>query len=345
MARMRGPLAGMVFLFLFAGALETAAGGGTSAREEGIALFKERRYEEAKGRLAEAVKEAPSDAEARAYLGMALHHFDFDLDGALAQLEEAARLEPGRAQYQLWLGMVYGEKAGRVGIFKAAHYAGKCKSAFEKAVELDPKDPAARESLIQFYLHAPSIAGGSLQKAKEQAEVLRRVDRCRGLVAQGAIAGREGDRRRAEGLYREALAACPDRSLPYNALGYFLLEEKRPAEAVEVFRANVAAVPRDPNAHDSLGEALLAQGRVREAAAEYGRALEMNGYFSPSWLGLARCRELEGRRAEACAALRRYLALEPAGPRAEKARKRLAELEKRDPLPQEMERGHREGAR
>jgi Tfp pilus assembly protein PilF len=38
----------------------------------------------------------------------------------------------------------------------------------------------------------------------------------------------------------------------------------------------VEAFPASPNAHDSLGEALLANGERAAAAAEYRRALEID---------------------------------------------------------------------
>lgn len=48
------------------------------------------------------------------------------------------------------------------------------KSAWEKAVQLDPKTVDARESLIQYYLQAPAIAGGSVDKAIEMATEIKK---------------------------------------------------------------------------------------------------------------------------------------------------------------------------
>jgi len=47
--------------------------------------------------------------------------------------------------------------------------APKMKSAWEKAIALDPKNLDARTSLIQYYLQAPGFMGGSVEKAKEVA--------------------------------------------------------------------------------------------------------------------------------------------------------------------------------
>lgn len=57
-----------------------------------------------------------------------------------------------------------------------------------------------------------------------------------------------------------------------NTLGYELLADSRPLEAIEVFRTNVELYPDSANVYDSLGEALEGQKLYREAAASYGQA-------------------------------------------------------------------------
>jgi len=61
-----------------------------------------------------------------------------------------------------------------------------------------------------------------------------------------------------------------------NMLGYELLQKKKVKEAVAVFRLAAEAFPQSANAHDSLGEALLADGDRAGATAEYRRALELD---------------------------------------------------------------------
>lgn len=61
-----------------------------------------------------------------------------------------------------------------------------------------------------------------------------------------------------------------------NALGYRLLRMQRPAEAVSVLQWNVAQYPNSANAHDSLGEAYRAAGRITEALASYHRSLALD---------------------------------------------------------------------
>ncbi len=80
--------------------------------------------------------------------------------------------------------------------------------------------------------------------------------------------------------YRELLATkgseyeFTERGL--NALGYALLQEGKPADAVAVFELMVEQYPKSGNAWDSLGEGLAAAGRRDEAIAAYKRAFELD---------------------------------------------------------------------
>ncbi len=58
-----------------------------------------------------------------------------------------------------------------------------------------------------------------------------------------------------------------------NRLGYTLLSQDKPNEALAVFELNVSAFPESANAYDSLGETLEAAGRTEEAIAAYEQAL------------------------------------------------------------------------
>ncbi len=62
--------------------------------------------------------------------------------------------------------------------------APKLRDAFEKTVQLDPNNLDARESLLQFYLQAPSVVGGGKDKAQAQAREIAKRDPARGHLAQ-----------------------------------------------------------------------------------------------------------------------------------------------------------------
>jgi CubicO group peptidase (beta-lactamase class C family) len=79
--------------------------------------------------------------------------------------------------------------------------------------------------------------------------------------------------------YRESRRTKPEATLTeqqVNRVGYWLLEKKKPGEAVAVFEMNVTDFPESWNAHDSLGEAYAADGQRRRAIESYGKSIALN---------------------------------------------------------------------
>ena len=73
-----------------------------------------------------------------------------------------------------------------------------------------------------------------------------------------------------------------------NDVGYYCLENGLSEAAVVAFRFNAEQFPDSANAHDSLGEALVAAGRPAEAEASYRRALQLDPRLSSSRAALDR---------------------------------------------------------
>lgn len=61
-----------------------------------------------------------------------------------------------------------------------------------------------------------------------------------------------------------------------NELGYRLVEGKKVADAIEVFRLNVEAYPNSANVYDSLAEAYAVAGKVPLAIENYEKSLQLN---------------------------------------------------------------------
>src|SRR5205807_10035148 len=94
-----------------------------------------------------------------------------DFDGATALAEQAVALSPNSARAHAVLADCYGSKAeGDVGMFKGMHLAHSFKSEAEKTLALDPRNVDTLHNLMQFYLDAPGIVGGSKSKANETAD-------------------------------------------------------------------------------------------------------------------------------------------------------------------------------
>lgn len=142
----------------------------------GIQLFDKGQLTEARQFCEHFIKEHPDDSAGAFYLGriaFAEEHYK----EAVAWFEKAVQLTDEHSDYHLWLGRAYGHQAERVSILQQPLLARKVKEHFEKAVAFNPENIAARSDLMEYYLRAPRILGGSREKAREQAEEIAKRER------------------------------------------------------------------------------------------------------------------------------------------------------------------------
>lgn len=152
--------------------------------------------------LAQSPKDAPSfNLLCRAYFMMD------EWDQGISNCERAAGLDPQSSIYQLWLGRAYGEKADRSSFVSAPGLAKKSRAAFEKAVELDPKNVEARMDLGEFYAEAPGFIGGGKDKARQQAQALLSLDPAIAHWVLARVAEKDKDPAKAESEYRAEIEA------------------------------------------------------------------------------------------------------------------------------------------
>ena len=167
--------------------------------EDAIALYRAKRYPEAREALEKIVAAEPGNAAACYHLGMTFRHRSEP--GSLAEaarwLRQAAQLEPRNPRYLADYGGTSLQLANKTRSLSAAT-AGR--DAMEKALELDPGDLRAREGLYRFYDEAPWPLG-SRAKARAQLEEIRRRDPDRGLVLLVLAKARAKD-------YTGAFALC-----------------------------------------------------------------------------------------------------------------------------------------
>ena len=90
-------------------------------------------------------------------------------DNAIRECELAVANAPSSSDNQMWLGRAYGYKASHANPITALSLAIKVRVAFERAVQLDPENIQAMNDLGQFYVSAPALIGGGLDKAEALA--------------------------------------------------------------------------------------------------------------------------------------------------------------------------------
>jgi len=233
----------------------------------GVKLLESGRYEEARKLFAGYAAKNPRDADAAMYLGRAyleLHK----TDAGVEWLEKAAALAPASSDKQRWLGEGYGAAAQEASLFSAPGLAKKAKAAFEKAVALDPANLDAREDLLEFYLLAPGIIGGSVDKAKEQAAEIRKRDNFRGRMALVQVLLHEKDAAGAEKELKAAIQQLPTETRARLVLGQLYANQERWPDAFEAFEAILKIDPNHWNALYQVGRTGAVSGQRLDRAEE-----------------------------------------------------------------------------
>jgi len=251
-----------------------------------------------------------------------------DVKRAVELAEARVEASPGHAASHYWLGMAYGARIGQVGTFAKATMAPRIRAAFERAVELDPGLHDARFALMEYYLGAPAIVGGSESKAKAQAQELMRRDPPRGRFAQARVAMHEGNDAQARSHVLAAYAARPGEPMFRMAAGVLHQQAGEWDQAFAVFGAWTAEEPWASNAWYQLGRtAVLSGQRTGEGIAALERFLGLNPQpgapeHKHAWYRLGQLHAQAGDKAAARKAFDQALKLDPkfAEPKAELAK-------------------------
>lgn len=277
--------------------------------------------------LKERVQAAPNDA--RAYNLLTRTYFYMGRwEEAATAAERAAAAAPSVSDYQLWLGRAVGEKAAHSSFVTAVRMVPRIRGAFERAVQLDGSNAAARTDLAEFYMEAPGFLGGGKDKALAQAEKLASQDEAAAHWIKARLAERGKQFDAAEREYRAAVAASPhpggrwldlagfyrsherleemekavnravaedtgQSTVPYEAAMLLFHASRNFPGAIELlqnFLANGSQPEAAPayHAHYLLGEIFEKQGNRQAAAAEYRTALSLAREFEPARSALQR---------------------------------------------------------
>jgi tetratricopeptide (TPR) repeat protein len=240
---------------LFAGAA------GADARSDAIQAFESRQDRAALAQLQAAVKAAPDDAELHDYLGRAWLRAT-QVEPAVAALTRAVELAPERSEYHRRLASALGQQFQQANVFRKAGIGLRVKRHMDRALELDPNSVEAREALLRFYAQVPGIAGGSMDKAREQAAAITRLSPADGPRLEATLA-RFDKKPEAEvvAAWQKAAAApgaTVDVGLEY---GYYLQQLERWDAAFAQFDALAKAHPSSPVPTYQFGRTAVLSGQ------------------------------------------------------------------------------------
>ena len=222
----------------------TAGAQGTPSLAHAKQQFNARNWDLAKREYTALVSAMPGDATPPYYLGrIALQ--ESDTDEGIREFERCIALDEKNAECHAWLGNALGMTAQRTSKFKLPFLVKRTKKEFDRSVELDPTNIDGRMGEMQYYLFAPGMFGGSIEKAREQAAEIDRHDKLRGAMAYGLIADHEKDAKTAEAAYQRAVAAAPDSIMGYNGLVSLYSRESRWSDAFATLDRIAARIPSE----------------------------------------------------------------------------------------------------
>lgn len=183
-----------------------------------------------------------------------------DIDGAIELFEETVALDQSSSIYHTWLGRAYIQKLQNVSFYEKGILSGKALDHLKKAVKLDPTNIEARISLAGYYANAPSIAGGSKKKAREQAEEIMKYDPVQGRAIMAGVYIKEQKYDLAIENLEYCTEALPeDTELRYR-LGMVYQEQKNYDRAFEVFEQMLEIDPQSPAALYQIGRTAAFSG-------------------------------------------------------------------------------------
>jgi tetratricopeptide (TPR) repeat protein len=191
-------------------------------------------------------------------------------DSALRDCEEAVRLEPNNARHHMWLGRALGEKANKASFFTAFTLGKRVVAEFQKAAQLDPEDAEALADLGSFYVEAPSVVGGGMDKAQSVVAQLDRIDPARAYELRANIDIAHKDYASAEANLKKAVSLSRHPAFQWATLARFYEERKRWSDMDSALHSCMTAAARDPHAgvalYDAAGVLIMAKKEPALAA-------------------------------------------------------------------------------
>jgi len=181
-------------------------------------------------------------------------------------LLKATTGQPRNSDYMDWLGRAYGKRAETSNPLLAPGLASKARQAFEKAVDLDPKNPEALSDLFDYYLEAPGFLGGGMDKAMNIAEKTSAIDPAEGYFQGAKLAQKRKEYDSAEDHFRSAIAVAPKQVGHLIALARFLATQGRIRESDAVFAEAQTVNPNSARLWFARADVLISQKRNLDEA-------------------------------------------------------------------------------
>lgn len=225
----------------------------------GKKLMTERKFDEAAVEFMKFKKGNPGFADGQYNLGL-ISTRKKEFDKAEDFLKQAIALDGNKSEYHIALGSLFGIMAADANPLKQGFLAPKIKNEFEIAARLDPKNIEARWMLINYYVRAPKIMGGDVEKGKTIANEIMKINQAEGNRALGSIWQMEGKNDFAEKYFLASITLAPDSIKYYNALARFYESIPDLGKALDIYYRIINKFPENRQPHLQIGRITATNG-------------------------------------------------------------------------------------
>ncbi len=150
---------------------------------------------------------------------------------AISAFSKAVELNDQSSDYFVWLGHAHTRDIATASFMRQPIIARRIKGAYDRAVELDSMSANAAEARWEFYMNAPGIAGGGMDKARAEAARLKTLDAYRGDIAMARMEEHDHRYAAAETIYQGVIQSPADSTTRSEAQARLKLLRARIANA------------------------------------------------------------------------------------------------------------------
>ena len=235
--------------------------------ESARADFEAMRTVDAQRQFSQLLAQHPDDPGLLYYLGR-LQLRQYHRRDAVELLRRAVALRPTNTRYQLDLCEAIGAYIDEQPFYKKLGLAQEIHQHLLVALANDPRSVAVHDGLMKFYIEAPAVIGGGVDKAQQEAEQIAALDASRGHVAFAVIATHQRRYADAERELRAAVQAAPDDPLPRYALGQAQVAQQHFDAALSTYSEILKRFPRETAAYYQIAAVAMTSGH------QLGRGLD-----------------------------------------------------------------------
>ncbi|WP_042146713.1 MULTISPECIES: lipopolysaccharide assembly protein LapB [unclassified Pseudoalteromonas] len=162
-------------------------------------------------------------------------------------------------------------------IFSALNYAGKALDGFKKAVDIEPNNLNYLSALMQFYINAPSIAGGDMEQGLLLVDKINALDKKEGFYAKFSYYMQDDNDTALKKIIAEGQKQFPKDIAVHTTIGHAYWDDEKLTKAQEFF-IKASKLPLQKNAKtnkieqyeiDNHLESLYYTGRIANETKEH----------------------------------------------------------------------------